>query len=82
MSQEKNVKLNRELNSEPLPLYTNGQSINRCPTVIFSANRTANVPGSNYISIVSVHTINTTRIGGVPIVPSRIDYNDSLKCFS
>lgn len=40
--------------------------INRCPAIIFAANRTAKVPGRIMFLIVSIHTIKGIRIGGVP----------------
>ena len=39
---------------------------NKCPAIIFAANRTAKVPGRIKFLIVSIHTIKGIRIGGVP----------------
>lgn len=38
----------------------------RCPAIILAANRIANVPGRIMFLIVSIHTINGIRTGGVP----------------
>jgi hypothetical protein len=40
--------------------------INRWPAIMFAVNRIANVPGRIMFLIVSIHTINGIRIGGVP----------------
>jgi hypothetical protein len=40
--------------------------INKCPAIIFAANRIANVPGRIIFLIVSIHTMNGINTGGVP----------------
>ena len=39
---------------------------NKCPAIIFAANQTARVHGRIKFLIVSMHTINSIWIGGVP----------------
>jgi len=39
---------------------------NRCPAIIFAVSRIASVPGRIIFLIVSIHTMNGIRTGGVP----------------
>lgn len=39
---------------------------NKCPAIMFAVSRTAKVPGRIILLIVSIHTINGIKIGGVP----------------
>lgn len=47
------------------PVFPN-KVINKCPAIIFAANRTAKVPGRIIFLIVSIHTIKGISTGGVP----------------
>ena len=47
------------------PVFPNKVS-NKCPAIIFAANRTASVPGRIKFLIVSINTINGMRTTGVP----------------
>ena len=38
----------------------------RCPAIMFAASRTASVPGRITFLMVSIHTMNGIRTGGVP----------------
>jgi hypothetical protein len=40
--------------------------INKCDAIIFTANRTAQVPGPIMFMIASIYTTNCIKIGGVP----------------
>lgn len=41
--------------------------ISRWPAIIFAVSRTARAPGRIKFLIVSIHTINGIRMGGVPV---------------
>lgn len=47
------------------PVFPNNVR-SKCPAIIFAANRIASVPGRIMFLIVSIHTINGIKTGGVP----------------
>lgn len=47
------------------PVFPNSVN-NKWPAIIFAASRTAKVPGRIKFLIVSIHTMNGIRMGGVP----------------
>jgi hypothetical protein len=47
------------------PVFSN-RGNNKSSAIMFAANRTARVPGRIKFLIISIHTINGIRMGGIP----------------